>query len=148
MSQSNIHTSTTDTDTGTDMNNSDIFKAAHAVAKAYQAEFGGHYSVYFQYALKSTHRAKKDGISKEKLFAGANKRIKAAQAKSGVALKLLTKKVVTKGQYGLQEFSHRYKLDKAESELPVSSFFGKKFVNKEGQHCAWLLKETTAFAAY
>ena len=57
------------------MTKSQFFKAAHKLAKAYQASMGGDYVVYLSLALKNMVAASKV-YSDEKVFAAMNKAIK------------------------------------------------------------------------
>ena len=113
------------------MTKSELFKAAHKMAKVNKATFGGDYVIYLSHALKQIATLIKS-MSKESLFKAMNVVIK---SRNGVDLITTAKKVqCTKG---LQEFTHHYKLEKARRNLKEGQFFGKEFT-KNGMICAWV----------
>lgn len=112
------------------MNKSELFKAAHKLAKVYKKQLGGDYVAYLSYSLKAIIKSAKRN-SKESLFEALNKVI---IKRGGDDLITYPKKVLC--SHGLKEFSHKYKLDNYKRELQKGRFLGEAFV-KNGMFCAW-----------
>ena len=124
------------------MNNSTIFKAAHAVAKANKKAFGGDYVVYLKLALIATYGFVAKGATKESLFAAANRKL----ASVGIAA-AFTKKVVVKARHGLVSFKKEYELKKAAKNLDAGKEFGAIFFSN-GMFNAWINSESSVEKAY
>lgn len=125
------------------MTKSEIFKAAHKLAKAYQLENGGDYIIYLSMSLKNIIKSLTSGAADELLFGAMNKRI--ARVSSSLALN--TRAVKKSCTHGLQEFKATYELEKAKSKLEAGKFFGKAF-KKGGLVCAWVRSVEITQEAY
>ncbi|WP_350545860.1 hypothetical protein [Pseudoalteromonas sp. 5-MNA-CIBAN-0065] len=125
------------------MTKSEIFKAAHKLAKAYQLENGGDYIVYLSMSLKNIIKSLTSNAADEVLFAAMNRRI----AKVSSSLALNTRAVKKSYTHGLQEFKATYELEKAKRNLSNGKFFGKAFT-KGGLVCAWVRSVEMVQEAY
>ncbi len=115
------------------MTKSELFKAAHKLAKAYKAVAKtGDYIVYFSVALKKLTEAAK-ARSNETIFKAVNKQVRNAGLECFITY---TKKI--NATHGLREFKKAWMLEKAAKELNKGEFFGQTFVNKSGMICAWV----------
>lgn len=115
------------------MNKAMKFKAAHKLAKAYKIKMqGGDYLVYFSHALKLVNLGvqKIKGIQggENKLLNGMNNAISNIAENAGVKADLITKKRKVYYHHGRESFSHQYKKDKREQQLPKGQFFGVQWV--------------------
>lgn len=125
------------------MTKSELFKAAHKLAKAYQVKFGGDYVVYLSVSLKKIITAAKTRASKEVLFSAINKVI----SKVSSDLPVITRTVKQSFTHGLKEFKAAYELEKAKKTLEAGQFFGKAF-KQNGLVCAWVRSEKMVQEAY
>lgn len=126
------------------MTKSEMFKAAHKLAKAYKAQVNtGDYSVYLSLALKNLNAAVKKGFADEAIFKAMNGKI----AKVSDKLALITKQVKQSLTHGLKSFASQYELKAAKSELEEGQFFGKAF-NKNGMINAWVRSVVIVNEAY
>ena len=125
------------------MTNSNIFKAAHKLAKAYKMQMSGDYAVYFQLALKNLNAAKKAGFKKDDLFKAMNAKIKAVSTD----LALITHEVKRGLTHGLKTFNNQHKLNAAKNDLKNGQFFGKSFV-KNGMINVWVRSVSFVQEAY
>ncbi len=114
------------------MTKSELFKAAHKLAKAYQVKMGGDYAVYLSVALKNLNKGIKAGFKDADLFKAMNAKIAAVSSK----LALITRKVKQNLTHGRKEFDAEYKLETAKAKLEKGHFFGKTFTSN-GMVCAW-----------
>ena len=105
------------------MTKSELFKAAHKLAKAWYANLGGDYIVYFAKALKGTIAFSKKA-AKEVVFKHMNKIIK---EQGGESLIMYTTKV--KCTHGQHKFSHEYKMNNEARKLEKGHYFGKSWVS-------------------
>lgn len=123
------------------MTKSQIFKAAHKLAKCNKAMFGGDYVVYLSLALKAIIKNSKRH-SVEKICSSINKVIESRGGKD-----FITRAVKVSCTHGLKAFSHTYKLERARKQLPAGQFFGKVF-EKNGEVCAWVRSTKVEQQAY
>ncbi len=104
------------------MTKSELFKAAHAIAKAYKKESGcGDYAAYFSFALKKVAYGVSK-IGKEKMF----KKINQAVVRAGSDY-FVTYKFKQNTMHGQLSFKKQYMLDKAEKQLEKGQFLGKRY---------------------
>ncbi len=125
------------------MTNSEIFKAAHALAKAYQAKFKGDYVVYLSYAMKLVAGYNKECSNDETLFKAINNAL-VKQYNSNPVFFYEKKSRCT---HGLLEFRKSYQLDKAAKGLEAGQSLGKRFT-KNGMICAWVQSFEVKKVAY
>lgn len=105
------------------MTKSNIFKAAHKLAKAWHAKCGGDYVVYFAKALSGTLQLDKKA-SEDRICQTINKLIK-ENGGSG----LITYTVSVKVSHGQHKFSHEHKMNTAARNLAKGHYFGKSWVS-------------------
>lgn len=127
------------------MTKSELFKAAHKLAKAFKAISGGYgdYIVYLQRALKSIIAASKASNAKDSIiFKMINNTVRTAELCC-----FITHSVKKHATHGQKVFDSMYKLEKARKELKIGQFFGQ--VSKSnGQVKAWVKSATTEQVAY
>ncbi len=78
------------------MTKSELFKAAHKLAKAYQLKMGGDYAVYLSVALKNLNGAIKEGFQDEMLFKAMNFKIKEVSNKLALISRTVKKTFYTR----------------------------------------------------
>lgn len=125
------------------MTKSELFKAAHKLAKAYKAQSNnsGDYIAYLSLALKNISAALINQ-TKERIFKRVNKTI--SNANLNCFITYTEKGHATHGQ---RTFSAMYELEKARKQLKDGQFFGKAFrVGKEIK--AWVRSVTYSQVAY
>lgn len=128
------------------MTKSEIFKAAHKLAKVYFARKCGHYSICLMFALKRVIAdSKKIGTNialKEKMFAGINNALRS------VGLDCFFTKTITKhASMGVVEFTSIHELNKAAKKLESDQYFGKSWT-EGGMKKAWLRSTKTIQVAF
>lgn len=121
------------------MTNSEIFKAAHKLAKALKNELGGDYIVYFAYSLKGVIKMSKK-LNKEVAFKKVNELVKRF---NGTELLTFSKKI--SATHGLKEFDKEYQMNNF--KLESGQFFGEVFY-KNGKTCAYVRSFITEQIAY
>lgn len=125
------------------MTKSEIFKAAHKLAKAYKMQCGGDYVVYLSIALKNLNNAVKKGFEDKDIFKAMNAKI----TKVSSELELITHKVKVSLTHGRKEFAKMHQLENAKRDLEAGHFFGKTF-ESNGMICAWERSTVTVNEAY
>lgn len=125
------------------MTKSELFKAAHKIAKAYKNNLGGDYAVYLSFALKQTIKAKKALKDTEQVFKAVNLGIK----KHNGTDFMMQERTVT-ASHGQLSFSHHYKLEKARAQLEKGQYLGKVFTDKKGNVCANVYSKEIELIAY
>ena len=125
------------------MTKSEMFKAAHKLAKAYKVQVGGDYMVCLSCSLKAVIKASKQGFKDADMFKAINAKI----SKVSKELALITHEVKNNLTHGLKEFAATYKLEAAKKQLDKGHFFGEVFT-KNGMVCAWERSITFTQEAY
>ncbi len=125
------------------MTKSEMFKAAHKLAKAYKVQMGGDYVIYLSFSLKALTKGIKAGLKDADIFGRINARIRKASRE----LKLITRQVKNNMTHGLKEFTATYKLEAAKKQLEKGHFFGEVFT-KNKMICAWERSITFTQEAY